>query len=171
MDSKVLAIGSLVTSGVALIFAAYGASKMIKAAKKLECAVDDIAEDIDIDIPDSIVEEATNKAVEKAADHAAQITAAKITHEFDDTIRAEVHKAINKERESMKSEIKDHITKKIGYIDISDIQEEVKNEAKSEVAERLKGDLDGITASYNEQLNNIKTIYSSIAKDMKGAAI
>lgn len=170
MNTNAIAIGGAVVSGLALIVAGYGAYKMHKASKNLNAAVEDLSDNIVVDISDAVIEQATNKAVEKAADHAAQLAVASIKHEFDDEIRATVKDAVVKEKETLKSEIKEQIKKKVGYIDISDVQEEVKNEAKSEAMEKFKADLDAIVSSHNQELNSIKDIYSSIAKTMKGAA-
>lgn len=166
-----IGIGSLVTSVAALGVSLYGAVKMGKAAKTLDASVDDLVNHTVVDIPDSVIETATRRAVDKAADRVATRAAESIKHEFDDDIRSAVKDAVRKQNETLNGKIKDEINKRVGYIDISDVKDEVIREAKKETADRLSKELDGIKADYNQHLNDIKDIYSSIAKDMKSAAI
>lgn len=171
LSSKNLVIVSLVSSAGALVIASYGAFKMVKAANTLNAKIDDLVNNTVVDIPDAIIETATQRAVDKTAKEVASSAASKIAHEFDDDIRTAVNGAIAKEKESLRSEIKEEIKKKVGNIDISEAKEEVISEAKREVSDRLSNELDGIKAEYNKHLNDVKDIYSSIAKDIKSAAL
>lgn len=168
--SDIMLIVSLVTSAGALVTSAIGCFKMKKVADKVGITIDNMADNIDVDIPESVISAATDKAVEKAAEKAAREVTSSIKREFDRDIRSEVRKAVNSEKESIKSEVKEQIKKEVGYIDISNVKEEVINEAKSESMERFKADLDAVVSAHNQKLKDTQEIYSSIAKTMKSAA-
>ena len=155
----------------ALATACYGAFKMVKAARTLNAKIDDLSSGIDIDIPDAVVSAAVEKAIDRMAGKAAADARDDVRREFSSEIRSEVKSAVSKEKEALRSEIKDEIKKHIGYIDISDVKDEVIKDAKLEVSDRLSRELDGIKEEYNKHLNDVKDIYSSIAKSMESAAV
>lgn len=169
MNTKMVTSLAMVFGAAGMIFGAYSAYKAHKMNERLNGVLDDISDNIDVDISDEIIAEATEKAVSKAADHAAQIAVASVKKEFEDDIKVYVQRAVAEQKGSMHTKIEEEITKRIGYIDISDAKKEVIAAAKSEAAERFQSDLDAILKNHNDELKNIQTIYSSIANSMKGS--
>ena len=178
VNTNTLAAIGVAVGGIGVIVSAYTLCKMYKADKKvismanrLNATLDEVSDSIDFnasDISEAIIEEATNKAVDKAAKEAAKAAVEKVSHTFDDDIRDCVRRAVEDEKAGMKAQIKDQIDKEIGHIDISEAKREVLEAAKQTAAEKFNADLDGILANHNAELKNIQTIYSSIAKSMKG---
>lgn len=155
---------------IGMIFGFVSMHRVDKITRKLGVAIDDMADSVEIDIPDSMIQEATDKAVDHAVSRAAADVAKQISREFDGEIRSEVRKSVANEKSMVREKVKEQIEKEIGYIDIEDAKAEVIQRAKSQAAERFKSDLDAILANHNKELDNISTIYSSIANTMKGAA-
>ena len=51
-------------------------------------------------------------------------------------------------------------------IDISDMEREIVSQAKEAVADKFDRKLDNLLEEYNENLQNVKKIYGSIAKSI-----
>ena len=64
----------------------------------------------------------------------------------------------------MKGDVSREIQRQVENISIQGIKEEVIRRAKEQVTDKLEAELDGITDSYNRQLNDIAKIYRSISK-------
>lgn len=109
--------------------------KMNALAKKLDSKIDRLADDAAIQIPDYIIKDAVDKAVVNRTDYAIQrATNAAITDIHAETAR-QVKSAINKEYVTLQGSVKKEIKDQLGRIDISDLREEVKDEAKNQLAE------------------------------------
>lgn len=72
--------------------------------------------------------------------------------------------AINKEYVTLQGSVKKEIKDQLGRIDISDLREEVKDEAKNQLAESMEDILD----DFNDNLKNVKKIYGSISDAITG---
>lgn len=133
--------------------------KMNALAKKLDSKIDRLADDAAIQIPDYIIKDAVDKAVVNRTDYAIQrATNAAITDIHAETAR-QVKSAINKEYVTLQGSVKKEIKDQLGRIDISDLREEVKDEAKNQLAESMED----ILEDFNDNLKNVKKIYGSIS--------
>lgn len=174
-DSLIGLIG--LTAGLIGIGYAIGINKKMKAVSEtVGRSVDSIISEKKIDIPDDLINDiireqvlekfdtAVDKRVKKACDDivldAKTIMHSKITNAAENAVKS-TYKA-------MEHEAKDQIEKELLCIDISDLKEEVKVEAKEAVAKKLESSMDEILETYNSNLVNIQTIYGSIAKAMSG---
>ena len=138
--------------------------KMNALAKKLDSKIDRLADDAAIQIPEYIIKDAVDKAVVNRTDYAIQrATSAAITDIHAETAR-QVKSAINKEYVTLQGSVKKEIKDQLGRIDISDLREEVKDEAKNHLAESMEDILD----DFNDNLKNVKKIYGSISDAITG---
>lgn len=156
-------------TGVASMMGSVGFG--IYKQKKLEEAITKISDDISVNLDDALVREMAERAIKKecawrmdsAADRAIAGVQAEITKQ--------VREAVNKEYTDIRASVKKEVEKQVGNINISAVRKEVIEEAKNTAAEKFKDDLDSVIEStlekYNANLNQIKTIYESIANTLQ----
>ena len=155
----VAAVGSAVLSG-------YTFTKVKELNDKLDEGIDTIAKACEgqIDISDTIIEKAVDRAVEKQARDASERALHKIDHEIADY----VHKVVDEAYDSVKGDVKRELDKQVQNVDIKSIQRKVVDEAAEKAQEKFKSDLDDILKQYNKKLDDVGTIYDSIAASLKG---
>ena len=78
--------------------------------------------------------------------------------------------AVKQAYKSMEIDAKEKIAKELRNIDVSDLKNEVKEEAAQLVKDKLSSQMDDILDAYNANLMNVQNIYSSIAKSMSARA-
>ena len=78
--------------------------------------------------------------------------------------------AVKQAYKSMEIDAKEKIAKELRNIDVSDLKNEVKEEAAQLVKDKLSYQMDDILDTYNANLMNVQNIYSSIAKSMSARA-
>lgn len=121
-----------------------------------------------------IISSAINKAIAKQK-YGIKVNLDDIRAEWSDKeqkvkvhleLDAEMPKAdlINKEYVTLQGSVKKEIKDQLGRIDISDLREEVKDEAKNQLAESMEDILD----DFNDNLKNVKKIYGSISDAITG---
>ena len=81
-----------------------------------------------------------------------------------------VSDAVKQAYKSMEIDAKEKIAKELRNIDVSDLKNEVKEEAAQLVKDKLSSQMDDILDTYNANLMNVQNIYSSIAKSMSARA-
>lgn len=142
--------------------------KLNKVAAKLDIAVDDMIESNQIEIPTDMIERSVVKIAERKYDmairNACDEAVTRTRNDFDNRIKVAVADEFN----IQKAEVAKEMKRKINSIDISAIRREVVEEAKETAAEKFKSDLDDILAKHNEELDNVSTIYASIAEKLSG---
>ena len=156
---------------------AIGANDKLKIVSNIvNKSVDSIIADGKVDISNEIIEDVIcTKTMDIVRDRARF----KVDEACDEVIRnvkTEMYvkvsdaavKAVNATYEGMKREAKDQIQKELRNIDVSSLKEEVKADAAELVQQKLSSQMDDILESYNTNLMNVQTIYSSIAKAMSG---
>lgn len=65
-------------------------------------------------------------------------------------------------------EAKNKIAEEVAKISADDIADEIREEAKEKVAEKFDDELDDILSEFNNNLEHVSKIYSSIADKMAG---
>ena len=78
--------------------------------------------------------------------------------------------AVKQAYKTMEIDAKEKIAKELRNIDVSDLKNEVKEEAAQLVKDKLSSQMDDILDTYNANLMNVQNIYSSIAKSMSARA-
>lgn len=78
--------------------------------------------------------------------------------------------AVKQAYKCMEIDAKEKIAKELRNIDVSDLKNEVKEEAAQLVKDKLSSQMDDILDAYNANLMNVQNIYSSIAKSMSARA-
>ena len=177
MNTKKLIAHIGVVIGILGVGYAIGANDKLKIVSNIvNKSVDSIIADGKVDISNEIIEDVIcTKTMDIVRDRARF----KVDEACDEVIRnvkTEMYvkvsdaavKAVNATYEGMKREAKDQIQKELRNIDVSSLKEEVKADAAELVQQKLSSQMDDILESYNTNLMNVQTIYSSIAKAMSG---
>lgn len=159
-DTKVV-IGILVTIG-GVGYIGYLHSKINELSSMVQVAVDDLAAQTEITISDDILD----RAVQKAVDREVSYISTRIVRDLNSEIRSEVKKSVDLSSVTIKSLASKEIERQVRNIDISDMEKEVVDRAKDAIAEKFDKKLDGILDDFNDQLQSVQKIYSSIAKSM-----
>ena len=159
-DTKIV-IGMVVTIS-AVGYIGYLHSRLNRVSKMVQVAVDDLAAKTEITISDDILD----RAVQKAVDREVSYISSKITRDLNTEIRFQVKDSVDLSSTLIKSSVSKEIERQVKNIDISDMQIEVVNRAKEAVAEKFDKKLDGLLEDFNDQLQSVQKIYSSIAKSM-----
>lgn len=162
---------SLIGLGVATIGTVYSiaSGKRLKdVCRRLDVSIDDLVnkagKDIQLDISDKAVNEAIDRLISEQVAASAPRIEAKIRSDLYSKISDEVKREVNAQYNDIKTNVVREVKEKVGHIDISDVKKQVIADAKEEAAGRFRDELDNILERFNDQLSDVKKIYSSIAK-------
>lgn len=158
---------------------AIGASSKLKSVSDaVNKSVDSIIADGKVDIPKEMINETIQNNVKEMVETAARW---KVNDACNKAVREVETSLFNKISESaenvvkqayksMEIDAKEKIAKELRNIDVSDLKNEVKEEAAQLVKDKLSSQMDDILDTYNANLMNVQNIYSSIAKSMSARA-
>ena len=164
--SIVLGVVSVGIATVGAIYSIVSGKRYKQLCEKFDTCIDDLCErdDLKIDISERIINEAIDKAVDKQVKITVPEVENNVRAELMTKVSSEVKKEVNASYESIKSNVAREIKQQVGNIDISEVKKQVVADAKEEAAGRFRDELDGILNRFNDQLSDVKKIYSSIAK-------
>ena len=156
----------VVLGAASIAYAIYTNNKMKNICAKLDKSIDDVASNVKVDISDVIIDSAVEKAVEKEAGIAVKRATDKAVKDIESDISKEVKAAVREHYSDLKEDVAKEMRKKVGEIDVTEIKEEVVEKAKTQLAEKFDGSLDGLLDKFNGDLDNVSKIYRSIAKSI-----
>lgn len=158
---------------------AIGASSKLKSVSDaVNKSVDSIIADGKVDIPKEMINETIQNNVKEMVETAARWkvndACNKAVREVETSlfnkISESAENAVKQAYKSMEIDAKEKIAKELRNIDVSDLKNEVKEEAAQLVKDKLSSQMDDILDTYNANLMNVQNIYSSIAKLMSARA-
>lgn len=158
---------------------AIGASSKLKSVSDaVNKSVDSIIADGKVDIPKEMIDETIQNNVKEMVETTARWkvndACNKAVREVETSlfnkISESAENAVKQAYKSMEIDAKEKITKELRNIDVSDLKNEVKEEAAQLVKDKLSSQMDDILDTYNANLMNVQNIYSSIAKSMSARA-
>ena len=167
--SKPLVIlGGLVFIGATgcVAYMLHAGYKMHKVANRLDKTIDDLACNVDIPIDEKIIREVVETAAYREASQFSKSAAEKVKKDVQHDIFQKVCNAVNSAYSDVKSIVEKELRRKVGTIDISEIRKEIIEQAKNRATEKFEEELDDILDGFNENLENVTKIYSSIAQTM-----
>ena len=162
MTKEVKIILGLLTIAGGAGYVGYTQSKINKLSEMINVAVDDLSEKVDVRVSPDMLDAAVQRAVDKEVRYVANM----ITRDLGNDIRSEVKKTVQLSAKDIKTSVGTEIEKQVKNIDISDMEREVVKRAKDAVADKFERKLDSLLEEYNENLQNVKKIYGSIAKSI-----
>lgn len=158
---------------------AIGASSKLKSVSDaVNKSVDSIIADGKVDIPKEMINETIQNNVKEMVETAARW---KVNDAYNKAVREvetslfnkiseSAENAVKQAYKSMEIDAKEKIAKELRNIDVSDLKNEVKEEAAQLVKDKLSSQMDDILDTYNANLMNVQNMYSSIAKSMSARA-
>lgn len=158
---------------------AIGASSKLKSVSDaVNKSVDSIIADGKVDIPKEMINETIQNNVKEMVETTARWkvndACNKAVREVETSlfnrISESAENAVKQAYKSMEIDAKEKIAKELRNIDVSDLKNEVKEEAAQLVKNKLSSQMDDILDTYNANLMNVQNIYSSIAKSMSARA-
>lgn len=158
---------------------AIGASSKLKSVSDaVNKSVDSIIADGKVDIPKEMINETIQNNVKEMVETTARWkvndACNKAVREVETSlfnkISESAENAVKQVYKSMEIDAKEKIAKELRNIDVSDLKNEVKEEAAQLVKDKLSSQMDDILDTYNANLMNVQNIYSSIAKSMSARA-
>ena len=158
---------------------AIGASSKLKSVSDaVNKSVDSIIADGKVDIPKEMINETIQNNVKEMVETTARWkvndACNKAVREVETSlfnkISESAENAVKQAYKSMEIDAKEKIAKELRNIDVSDLKNEVKEEAAQLVKYKLSSQMDDILDTYNANLMNVQNIYSSIAKSMSARA-
>lgn len=158
---------------------AIGASSKLKSVSDaVNKSVDSIIADGKVDIPKEMINETIQNNVKEMVETTARWkvndACNKAVREVESSlfnkISESAENAVKQAYKSMEIDAKEKIAKELRNIDVSDLKNEVKEEAAQLVKDKLSSQMDDILDTYNANLMNVQNIYSSIAKSMSARA-
>lgn len=158
---------------------AIGASSKLKSVSDaVNKSVDSIIADGKVDIPKEMINETIQNNVKEMVETTARWkvndACNKAVREVETSlfnkISESAENAVKQAYKSMEIDAKEKIAKELRNIDVSDLKNEVKEEAAQLVKDKLSSQMNDILDTYNANLMNVQNIYSSIAKSMSARA-
>ena len=137
-------------------------TKINKLSSMIDVAVDDLSSKTQVNISDAVLDLAVQKAVDREVGYISN----RITRDLNLEIRTQVKHTVNASSSDIKKSVSAEIASQVKSIDISDMEREVVNKAKDAVAEKFDRKLDSLLDDFNDNLNNVRKIYSSIEKSI-----
>ena len=159
--------GVIAGVGGALLFGIRSSIKMGRVSDKLGIAVKDLKNKSSVQVSQAIIDRAARDAADEAVTAAVRRAVDDTTVAIRDDVTRQVRDAVQNRYSEISKEVSKELKKQIMKIDIHELREEVKDDAKDLIMEKLKDDMDMILDNYNNQLENVGTIYSSIADKFK----
>lgn len=158
---------------------AIGASSKLKSVSEaVNKSVDSIIADGKVDIPKEMINETIQNSVKEMVETTARWkvndACNKAVREVEislyNKISESAENAVKQTYKTMEIDAKEKIAKELRNIDVSDLKNDVKEEAAQLVKDKLSSQMDDILDTYNANLMNVQNIYSSIAKSMSARA-
>ena len=158
---------------------AIGASSKLKSVSDaVNKSVYSIIADGKVDIPKEMINETIQNNVKEMVETTARWkvndACNKAVREVETSlfnkISESAENAVKQAYKSMEIDAKEKIAKELRNIDVSDLKNEVREEATQLVKDKLSSQMDDILDTYNANLMNVQNIYSSIAKSMSARA-
>lgn len=169
MNSKlnlIVRVGGYAVGLIGIGYAIGSRKKLNDICKRLDRSVEQLSCDMEIDISDSIVNDAIDTAVQKEVDRMVERAHKRVIKDIERDMNQQIRQVIDGEYKNLKDDITTKMSKEVSRINTRDIQDEIVDKAKKEVAKKFDGCLDDILEKYNHDLDNVSKIYKSIAQTM-----
>lgn len=141
----------------------YEAVKAHKFAKKVGMAVDEMKDATKTDIQEAIIERAVQDAAEREIARYVRLAGKEAMDRTKDQIRKRVKAEVEKSFGDISESVAREVSRQVSNIDRVALQRKIEEQAKQQIMEKFNGSLDNILGDFNQNLENTKKIYQSIA--------
>lgn len=158
--SIVIAIGSLVVSGVSVAYSIISGKRYKALCDRLNKSIDDLCDkDLDIDISETVVNEIIERKVTEQLNASVPRVEQLIANTFSIKLRDEVKREIDSQYADIKTDVRREIKEQIGRIDIGDAKKHVIADAKDEAARMFREEyryrMDELVEDASSEVKNI----------------
>ena len=138
-------------------------SKLAKVSERLDRSINDLANNTEIDIPKDLVDRAVEKAVAAEAKRAVEKATNDALAELKKDIQRKVSVAVDEEYESIKDIVLKKATDEAAKIDSARVRKDIEKAVYNASVDKFNDTLDDALGKFNDNLNNLSKIYSSMA--------
>ena len=151
---------------------AWAMKKRAKTAEEIaEKKIDQMFEDGKIDIRQSVIDNSVERAIEKKTGRYLDTSIKTTCDRVADKCETKIHDAINERAKNVVDEefktasekARNEIDRQVREIDIKGLKRDIRESAEKKMVEKLDGSMDDILDTFNKNLNNVSSIYKSIA--------
>ena len=164
ITAKDIFLGCLAIAGFG--FGIYGAVQCHRMASMVKAGVSKVNELTSVDISQAIIEDAVTKAADRETERAVRQVVNRTVQNMGEEVSRRVKAAVSEQYGTLSKTVKAEIAKKAADIDMDVLREEATERAKEMIEENFGDKLDYLLATYNKNLENVGTIYQSIADSM-----
>lgn len=165
VKKTIICVAGVATACIAI----YCGFKIHGLCKTVDLSLLDLKKATHVDISDKLIEKATKEAAEHAAEKVARRAAEEVAEDVSKSIRAQVAEAIKNSYSAIKSKVAQEVKDQVSRMSIDDLREEIKDDAKELIQEKLEADMNDILHDYNKQLESVGKIYDSIASKLSAS--
>ena len=140
--------------------------KLRKIAAKVDMSLDELSSKTHVDVEKSMINQAIQMTIErevsKLTPYASRDAVLKISQDMSFRVREVVEASYSDLRSSVSYEL----SRQVANIDKEALRKDVTAKAKEAILEKFDGNLDHILNEYKRNLENVSSIYESIAGSM-----
>lgn len=167
MQESTIGFIGLAVGAIGVGCAIFNQNKTDKLCKEINYVVNDLSScDIRDRITDLLIEKAVNRAVDREVGRAIARTSERIVNDVGSKISAEVRRSVSNAYDDTKSSVLNELKNQAQNIDMGRLKREVAEKAKEAVVEKLDASMDSLLADFNQNLQNVSKIYSSVASTL-----
>lgn len=143
--------------------------KLNDICEKIDSKVDELSKDVDVDVPEKIIQDAVDRAVNREVRKQVDRAVATVISSTKSDINNEVCIAVKAIYPDIRKSCIEKVTEEVSKINVRDLKDAIREDAREKVAEKFDGQLDDIIEKFNDDLDNVSKIYTSIARKMSGS--
>ena len=147
-----------------LVYGLYSQSKMDRVARKLNVAIDDLADNLDIEVPKGVVKAATEQAINKEVSKVAHEAIMDIADDINVDIRKQVKDAVNVRFDNLSEKVANELSIQVAKIDTDALSAKVVKKAEEKILAKFDTVLDGSVTDFNKKLSVADQMYASMLK-------
>lgn len=160
---KILGLGGIAAGLIGVGYALGTRKKLNDISDKLDKSIDELSDSVEVDIPQSMIDKAVERAVDREVQYEVKSATVKAVSDVKQDIHKEISRSVNAAYSDVKGSVTEELRKQVARVDINEAKREVIRDAKETASQKFESSLDEILEKFNGDLNNISTIYRSIA--------
>ena len=165
----IVGLGGFALGLVCIGYAVGSHKKLNDICNKIDTTINDISRNVDVNIPENIFNKAVDKAVDREVRNQVNIATNSVINSLKIDIRNEVDTAVKSLYPDIRKSCTAKISEEVSKINVKDLKDAIREDAREKVAEKFDGQLDDILEKFNNDLDNISKIYNSITKKITGS--
>ena len=163
----IAAVGSAALAVVSLAATAVSTVRYNRMIKKMSRSVKDIEEVSSERITEFMIRKAVEKSSDERIEAYLKDTEDEVLRSARRSLDSEARKAVEECSVTIRDQVSERISQQVAALDIEQLKRRVCDRAETHVIEKLDDCLDKSVKKFNDQLENTRKVYDSIAKAME----